>query len=212
MCGGTHVDRTGAIGLFHIINETGIAAGIRRIEAVTGSGALDWVDETQTLLNSVRGMVKGSRHDIPEKVASLLEENHRLAKELAQLQQKLAASQGLDLAAQAICIGDVNLLAAQVEGDGKSLMQTLDALKSKLGTSVVVLGHVSEGKVSLIAGVSKDLIDRVQAPELIDTVGSQVGAKGGGRPDMARAGGGDQPENLPAALASVAGWLEARFT
>jgi len=211
LCGGTHVDRTGAIGLFHIINETGIAAGIRRIEAVTGSGALDWVDETQTLLNSVRGMVKGSRHDIPEKVASLLEENHRLAKELAQLQQKLAASQGLDLAAQAICIGDVNLLAAQVEGDGKSLMQTLDALKSKLGTSVVVLGHVGDGKVNLVAGVSKDLIDRVRAPELIDAVGSQVGAKGGGRPDMARAGGGDQPENLAAALASIGPWLEKRL-
>ena len=212
LCGGTHVERTGAIGLFRIVSEAGIAAGIRRIEAVTGPGALAWIDETESLLKSVSGLVKGSRTEVPARVASLLEENRALTKELSQLQQKFAATQGSDLADQAVAIGPVKLLAAQVEGDGKSLMQTLDTLKSKLGTAVVVLGHVSEGKVSLIAGVSKDLIDRVQAPELIEAIGSQVGAKGGGRPDMARAGGGDQPENLPAALASVAGWLEARLT
>ena len=212
LCGGTHVERTGAIGLFRIVSEAGIAAGIRRIEAVTGPGALAWIDETESLLKSVSGLVKGSRTEVPARVASLLEENRALTKELSQLQQKFAATQGSDLADQAIAIGTVKLLAVQVEGDGKSLMQTLDTLKSKLGTAVVVLGHVSDGKVSLIAGVSKDLIDRVQAPELIEAIGSQVGAKGGGRPDMARAGGGDQPENLPAALASVAGWLEARLT
>ncbi|MEE8078684.1 MAG: alanine--tRNA ligase [Pseudomonadales bacterium] len=212
LCGGTHVERTGAIGLFRIVSEAGIAAGIRRIEAVTGPGALAWIDETESLLKSVSGLVKGSRTEVPARVASLLEENRALTKELSQLQQKFAATQGSDLADQAIAIGTVKLLAVQVEGDGKSLMQTLDTLKSKLGTAVVVLGHVSDGKVSLIAGVSKDLIDRVQAPELIEAIGSQVGAKGGGRPDMARAGGGDRPENLPAALASVAGWLEARLT
>ena len=212
LCGGTHVERTGAIGLFRIVAEAGIAAGIRRIEAVTGPGALAWIDETESLLKSVSGLVKGGRAEVPARVASLLEENRALTKELSQLQQKFAATQGSDLADQAIAIGKVKLLAVQVEGDAKSLMQTLDTLKSKLGTAVVVLGHVSEGKVSLIAGVSKDLIDRVQAPELIEAIGSQVGAKGGGRPDMARAGGGDQPENLPAALASVAAWLEARLT
>ena len=211
LCGGTHVARTGDIGLFRIVSHTGIAAGIRRIEAVTGTAALSWVDESEELLDRVGQLVNGGRSELPEKVASMVEENRRLSRELLQLKQKLATSQGSDLADEAILVGDVKLLTAEVEGDGTLLMQTLDTLKSKLGTSVIVLAHLKEGKVALVAGVSNDLLDRVQAPELIKTVGAQVGAKGGGRPDMAQAGGGDQPENLSAALASVPAWLEARL-
>jgi alanyl-tRNA synthetase len=211
LCGGTHVTRTGDIGFFRITSETGIAAGIRRIEAVTGPGALAWDNQNQHLLEDVGQLVKAARNEIPVKVHSLVDENKRLSRELGRLQQQLAASQGADLADGAIDVCGVKLLAAKVDGEAKSLLQTLDTLKSRLGTSVVVLGHVAGGRVSVIAGVSKDMTKRVTAPELIDLVGGQVGAKGGGRPDMARAGGGDQPENLTGALASVESWLSARL-
>jgi alanyl-tRNA synthetase len=211
LCGGTHVARTGDIGLLHIISETGIAAGVRRIEAVTGPGALAWYSDAEDALVAVGGLVKSGRGDLVDKVSAMVEENRRLAKDLEVLRQQAAASKGSDLAGSAIEVRGVKLLAAQVEGDPKALLQTLDTLKSKLGRSVVVLGQVNDGKVSLIAGVSKDLVDTVKAPELIALVGAQVDAKGGGRPDMARAGGGSKPEALSDALAAVGPWLDERL-
>jgi len=211
LCGGTHVSRTGDIGLFKITQETGVAAGIRRIEAVTGPGALAWVDQQLDTLGRVAGLLRAGRGDAAEKVAGVLEDNRRLEKELAQLKQKLASSEGADLADRAREVGGIKVLAAPVAGDAKSMLQTLDALKSKLGSAVVVLGHADGGKVSLIAGVTKDLVDRITAPELIEQVGPAVGARGGGRPDMARAGGGDKPEALAAALEAVAPFVAERL-
>jgi alanyl-tRNA synthetase len=211
LCGGTHVNRTGDIGYFRIISETGIAAGVRRIEAVTGPGALDYAEEAEEALESIAGMVKGSRGDVTGKVGALLEENRTLLKELDQARQKVAATQGSDLADSAVDVAGIKVLAAKVEGDSKTLMQTLDTLKSKLGPSVIVLGHVDGSRVGLIAGVSKDLTDRIKAPDVINAIGPQVGAKGGGRPDMARAGGGDRPEALDDALADVADWVSGQL-
>jgi alanyl-tRNA synthetase len=211
LCGGTHVERTGDIGLFRIVSESGIAAGVRRIEALTGPGALAWSEQSEDLLESVATLVKGSRGDLTDKVAALLEENRRLSKDLDQARQKLAASQGSDLADAVVEIAGVKVLAAAVDGDGKALMQTLDTLRSRLGSAVIVLGQVDNGKVSLVAGVAKELTDRITAPELISVVGAQVGAKGGGRPDMARAGGGDRADALPEALASVPDWVAGQL-
>ncbi len=210
LCGGTHVSRTGDIGVFRVIGEAGVAAGVRRIEAVTGPGALTWIEATDGIVESVGALVKAARAEVTDKVAVLVEENRRLNKELERLQQKLASSQGTDLAGQAVDVDGIKVLAAPVEGDPKSLLQTLDQLKSKLGSAVIVLGNVSDGKVNLIAGVSKDLIDRVAAPDLISLVGPEVGARGGGRPDMARAGGGDKPDALVPALAKVQAWVAER--
>ncbi|MBX3706586.1 MAG: alanine--tRNA ligase [Pseudomonadales bacterium] len=211
LCGGTHVARTGDIGLFRIVSESGIAAGVRRIEAVTGPGALDWVRSADGLIERIGAAVKGSRADLVDKVAGILEENRRLARELDALKQKLAAAQGADLSARAIEIAGVRVLAAQVEGGAEGLLQTLDALKAKLASAVIVLGAVEAGKVSLIAGVTRDVTDRIKAPDVLRLVGEPVGAKGGGRPDMARAGGGDRPEALDDALAQVAGWVAGRL-
>lgn len=211
LCGGTHVVRTGDIGVFCIVSETGIAAGVRRIEAVTGTGALRLIDETHALLNDVEVLVKANRGDLKDKVVSLVAEGQRLTKELRQIKQKLAATQGSNLADKAVQINGVNVLSVEVDGDADSLLQTLDALKPKLGSAVIVLGNVADGKVSLIAGVSKDLIKRVTAPEIIDRVGSRVGARGGGRPDLARAGGGSNPAALGAALGAVPDWLAVRL-
>jgi len=211
LCGGTHVARTGDIGLFKITQESGVAAGIRRIEAVTGPGALAWVDRQLDTLGQVASLLRAGRGDAAEKVAGVIEDNRRLEKELAQLKQKLASSEGADLADRAQDVSGVKVLAAPVAGDGKSMLQTLDALKSKLGSAVVVLGHADGGRVSLIAGVTKDLVDRITAPELIEQVGPAVGARGGGRPDMARAGGGDKPEALAAALEAVAPFVAERL-
>ena len=210
LCGGTHVSRTGDIGVFRIVSEGGVAAGVRRIEAVTGPGALAWIDATDHIVDAVGQMVRAGRSDVTDKVAAVVEENRRLHKELERLKQKLATSQGSDLAGQAVDVDGIKVLAAPVEGDPKSLMQTLDMLKSKLGSAVIVLGNVSDGKVNIIAGVSKDLVDRVAAPDLISLVGPEVGAKGGGRPDMARAGGGDRPDALAPALAKVRSWVAER--
>jgi alanyl-tRNA synthetase len=210
LCGGTHVSRTGDIGVFRIVAEAGVAAGVRRVEAVTGPGALEWIDATAGIVDSVGELVRASRSEVTDKVAAVVEENRRLNKELERLKQKLASTQGADLAGQAVDVGGVKVLAVPVEGDPKSLMQTLDQLKSKLGSAVVVLGNVTDGKVNLIAGVSKDLTDRIKAPDLISLVGPEVGAKGGGRPDMARAGGGDKPDALAPALAKVQSWVAER--
>jgi alanyl-tRNA synthetase len=211
LCGGTHASRTGDIGLFRVVSETGVAAGVRRIEAVTGPGALEWARAAEDLIERIGAVVKGSRADLGEKVSAIVEENRRLARELDALKQKLAAAQGADLSAQAIEVAGVKVLAAQIDGGADALLQTLDALKAKLQSAVIVLGTVEEGKVSLIAGVTKDVASRIKAPDLIKLVGTSVGAKGGGRPDMARAGGGDKPDALGAALQQVSGWVAGQL-
>jgi alanyl-tRNA synthetase len=211
LCGGTHVARTGDVGLFQVVAESGVAAGVRRIEAVAGPSALEWVDEGRSLLNEVGALVKASRGDVVSKVSALLTDNRRLNKEIEQLQQQLASARGSDLVDTAFKVGEANVISARITGDAKSLMQTLDSLKSKLEKAVVVLAHVDQDKVSLIAGVSKDLTQQITAPELVNMVGAQVGARGGGRPDMARAGGGDNPDAVDQALASVQPWLSERL-
>ncbi|SDX91148.1 alanyl-tRNA synthetase [Allochromatium warmingii] len=211
LCGGTHVKAVGDIGLIKILSESGIAAGVRRIEAVTGATALEWIEADEERLLRLTGLLKGGRDDIDERVTQLLDRARRLEKELDQLKAKAASSAGQDLAAQAIEIQGIKTLAARLDGaDSKSLRVTLDQLKDKLGSAVIVLATETDGKVSLIAGVTKDLTDRLQAGELIREVAEQVGGKGGGRPDMAQAGG-TNPAGLPAALALVSGWVKARL-
>lgn len=208
LCGGTHVSHTGDIGLFKIISESGVAAGVRRIEAVTAEHALDWADKGESQLAEIAAMLKGNREDVSTRVSQLMDKNRSLEKELAQLKGKLASSQGSDLSSQAVDINGIKVLAANLEGaDVKTLRDTLDQLKNKLGTSAIVLAAVNGNKISLVAGVSKDAIDKVKAGDLVNSVASQVGGKGGGRPDMAQAGG-DQPENLSAALKGVADWVQ----
>jgi alanyl-tRNA synthetase len=213
LCGGTHVGHAGDIGMLKIIAETGIAAGVRRIEAVTGERALQWVSANERRLQRIAELVKGSAEDAEDKVGQLLEKNRKLEKELQQLKGKLASSQGSDLAAQAVDVSGIKVLAARLDGaDTKALRETLDQLKNKLGSAAVVLGTVSDdNKVSIIAGVTRDQTDRIKAGELVNSVASQVGGKGGGRPDMAQAGG-NQPENLDAALDSVTGWVQERLS
>ena len=211
LCGGTHVDRTGDIGLFKIINETGIAAGVRRIEAVTGQQALKWLDRGEHQLQHIAGLLKTDRGGVEERVAQLLERTRSLEKQLDQLKGKLASSQGDDLVNQAVDIQGVKVLAAQLEAaDPKGLRDTLDQLKNKLGSSAIVLATVQGDKVSLVAGVSKDQTQAIKAGELVNVVAQQVGGKGGGRPDMAQAGG-NQPQALPAALASVPDWVREKL-
>ena len=211
LCGGTHVDRTGDIGLLRILSESGVAAGVRRIEAVTGQRALRWLDENDSKLDQVAIMVKGSREDVAEKVHQLSERSRKLEKELEQLKSKLASNQGSDLASQAVEIGDIKVLAAKLEGaDPKGLRDTVDQLKNKLGTAAVILAAVQGDKISLVAGVSKDATDRIQAGPLLKQVAEQVGGKGGGRPDMAQ-GGGNQPEALDGALNSVIEWVSSQI-
>ncbi|MEH6651576.1 MAG: alanine--tRNA ligase [Motiliproteus sp.] len=208
LCGGTHINRTGDIGLFKIVSEGGIAAGVRRVEAVTGRGALSWLAETESALNRVASLVKSGRDTAAEKVAALLDRTRQLEKELDQLKSKLASSAGDDLQTQAIEVAGVKLLAARLDGvDPKSLRDTLDQLKNKLGSAVVLLATCEGDKVSLVAGVTKDLTGRFKAGDLIKHVAVQIGGKGGGRPDMAQ-GGGTDPQALPAALESVTQWIE----
>jgi alanyl-tRNA synthetase len=212
LCGGTHVQLTGDIGLLKIVAETGIAAGVRRIEAVTGEAAMQWVNRNESRLQRVAELVRGSRDDVDEKVMQLLEKNRALEKELQQLKGKLASSQGSDLASQAVDVEGLKVLAARMEGaDVKTLRDTLDQLKNKLGSAAVVLAAVNDGKVSLVAGVTKDRTGEIKAGELVNAVASQVGGKGGGRPDMAQAGG-SQPENLDSALESVTGWVQQQLS
>ena len=210
LCGGTHVKAVGDIGLVKVVGESGIASGVRRIEAVTGATALDWIEADEDRLIRLAGLLKGGRDDIDQRVVALLERSRRLEKELEQLKAKLASSAGQDLASQAILIEGIKVLAARLDGaDSKALRVTLDQLKDKLGSAVVVLATEADGKVSLIAGVTKDLTDRLRAGDLIREVAEKVGGKGGGRPDMAQAGGND-PAGLPAALALVDGWVRQR--
>ena len=209
LCGGTHVRRTGDIGVLRIVAEEGIAAGVRRIEAVTGAGALAWIEAGERQLASVAELVKGARTQVTEKVRQLVDQTKRQQKELDALRSKLATSQGADLAARAVDVNGINVLAAAVEGDPKSLPATMDNLRDRLGNAVVVLAHRGP-KVRLVTGVSKNVTDRVSASDVIRFVGGQVGAKGGGRADMAQAGGGDRPERLAEALGAVADWVRGR--
>ena len=202
LCGGTHVERTGDIGLFKILSESGVAAGVRRIEAITGQAAYQWVVRTDHVLRDVAGLLRGSREDVDEKVRELIERSRRLEKEVQQLKSKLASGQGGDLSLQAKDVGGVKVLAARIEdADARSLRDAMDQLKSKLGSSVIVLATVQEGRVVLVAGVSQDLVTRMKAGEIAGQVAEKVGGRGGGRADFAQAGG-SQPENLDAA----SGW------
>ncbi len=211
LCGGTHVKQAGDIGLLKIISETGIASGVRRIEAVTGATALQWVADNEQRLQRIAELVKGNREDAEEKIAQLQDKNRSLEKELQQLKGKLASNQGSDLASQAVEINGIKVLAARMDGaDSKVLRETLDQLKNKLGSAAVVLGAVDGDKVMLVAGVTKDQTGSIKAGELVNQVAQQVGGKGGGRPDMAQAGG-NQPEHLDAALKSVPEWVQQQL-
>ena len=211
LCGGTHVARTGDIGLFKIITENGIAAGVRRIEAVTGQQALNWIQQGENQLQSMAGLLKADRAGVEERVQQVIDRNRNLEKELERLKAKLASTQGDDLLNQAVDIQGIKVLAAQLDGaDPKGLRDTLDQLKNKLGSSAIVLATVQGEKVSLVAGVSKDQTKAIKAGELVNVVAQQVGGKGGGRPDMAQAGG-NQPQALPAALASVPDWVRDKL-
>jgi alanyl-tRNA synthetase len=211
LCGGTHINRTGDIGLFKIVSESGIAAGIRRIEAVAGGNALDYVSKEEQTLKQVCEIVKSSNDGLVEKVRQLATQTRTLEKQLEQMKAKMASSAGTDLASQAEDMNGIKFLAAVIEGfNSKALRDTVDQLKNKLGSSVVVLASSSDGKVSLVAGVSKDLTAKVKAGELVNMIAEQVGGKGGGRPDMAMAGGND-PSGVPAAIDSVKPWVEAKL-
>ena len=207
LCGGTHVGRTGDIGLFKITSESGVAAGVRRVEAVTGDNALAFVNDLQSRLAGAAALLKSSPADLGTRIGALLDTQKQLEKELAQLKSKLAASAGDELAAQAKLINGSKVLVTAVEGiDSGELRNLLDQLKNKLGSGIVLLGVVAGDKVSLIAGVTADLTGKVKAGELLAFAAAQVGGKGGGRPDMAQ-GGGTQPENLPKALAAAFDWI-----
>ena len=211
LCGGTHVSRAGDIGFFKIVAESGVAAGVRRIEALTGQGAYEWVLHTDQMLRDIAGLVRGSREEAEEKVRELLERTRKQEKEIQQLKSRLATGQGGDLSAQAVVVDGIKVLATQIEGaDAKSLRDAVDQLKQKLGSSVVVLATVEGGKVVLVAGVSADLMGRLKAGDIVGAVASQVGGRGGGRADFAQAGG-TQPENLAAALAGVEALVKNRL-
>ncbi|MGI9322756.1 MAG: DHHA1 domain-containing protein, partial [Pseudomonadales bacterium] len=208
LCGGTHASRTGDIGFFKITVEQGIASGVRRIEAVTGQVALALVDELDDMLAATASLVKADKTSLQDKVGSLVAQNRKLQKEVADLNRKLATGGGQDLAEAAIDMGGFKLLVNQLDGaDPKTLPDALDKLKNRIGSGVVVLGTVHEGKVALVAGVTKDMTERLNAGDIVNHVAGQVGGKGGGRADMARAGGSDV-DALPGALASVEGYLK----
>jgi alanyl-tRNA synthetase len=210
LCGGTHVTRTGDIGLFKIVAQSGVAAGIRRVEAVTGDNALSYLQQLETQVDEAASLVKSAPADLNQRIAQLLEQSKAADKELAKLKAKMAVSAGSDLASAAVVVGASKVLAAQIQADPASLRDTVDQLKNKLGSCAVVLACVVDGKVSLVAGVSTDLIGKVKAGDLVNAVALQVGGKGGGRPDMAMAGGTDATK-LEAALLSVNAWVAAKL-
>jgi alanyl-tRNA synthetase len=212
LCGGTHVARAGDIGVFKILSESGVAAGVRRIEAITAEGALDYLDATDSLVKEVAGLVRGTRDDVKAKVTDALERIRQLEKENRDLKNKLASGQGTDLSAGALDIGGVKLIAAQVDGaDAGALRNAVDQLKDKLKSAVIVLASVdATNKITLVAGVTPDQVGKVKAGELVGNVASQVGGKGGGRPDFAQAGG-NNPAALAPALASVEAFVRAKL-
>jgi alanyl-tRNA synthetase len=210
LCGGTHVRRTGDIGFFKVVAETGVAAGIRRVEAVTGEGALAWVQEREAKLAEAAAALRTNPDEVTAKIAQIQDSVRALEKELARLKSKMASSQGDELVDGARDVKGVKVVAATLEGaDAKTLRETLDKLKDKLANAVVVLAAAEGPKVSLVAGVTANLTAKVKAGELVNYVAQQVGGKGGGRADMAQAGGTD-PSKLPAALGSVSAWVEQR--
>jgi alanyl-tRNA synthetase len=213
LCGGTHVRRAGDIGLFKIVSEGGIAAGVRRIEALTGEGALDYVEHGDGLLKEVAGLVRGSREDVKDKVREQLERARQLEREIRTLKDRLASGAGVDLAAGAVDIQGVKIVAAKVaDADAGALRNAVDQLKERLKSAVVVLASVeSPTKVLLVAGVTADQTSRIKAGELAGAVAAQVGGRGGGRADFAQAGG-SKPEALDAALASVQEFVRSRLT
>ncbi len=207
LCGGTHVDRVGDIGLFKIISESGISAGVRRIEAVAGRQAVQWVQQIDQTLKDAAGQLKASPEQLSERVESLLDRSRSLEKELDRLKNKLASAQGADLTDAVEKVGDIAVISQRLDGvDPNNLRGTVDQLKAKLGSAIIVLATVSEGRVRLVAGVTKDLSAQFRAGELVNHVASQVGGKGGGRPDFAQAGG-TEPDLLPDALNSVTSWV-----
>ncbi len=211
LCGGTHVKRTGDIGFFKVVSEGGIAAGIRRIEAATGEGALEWVQRQQARLGEAAAALKAQPHEMTQKIAQIIDNVKVLEKELARLKSKMASSQGDELVAQALDVKGVKVLAARIDGaDARALREAMDKLKDKLKRAAIVLAAADGGKVSLIAGVTADVTGKVKAGELVNFVAQQVGGKGGGRPDMAQAGGTD-PSKLPQALGSVKDWVAAKL-
>jgi alanyl-tRNA synthetase len=211
LCGGTHVARAGDIGLFKITSETGVASGVRRIEAVTGKGALQWIDENQRLLNEVSAMLRSTSSQAPAKVEQLQKRTKALEKELAATRQKLLTGDS-SVTDDIVEIDGVKVLAARVDGaDAKTLRDAVDRYKDKLQTAVVVLGSVDGGKVHLAAGVTRNTTDRIRAGDVIQPVAELVGGRGGGRPDFAQAGGND-PDSLDKALASVSGWVSEHLT
>jgi alanyl-tRNA synthetase len=212
LCGGTHVRRTGDIGFFKIVSESGVAAGIRRVEAVTAEGALAYVQEQEARLGEAAGLLKAQPQELGQKISQLVDSARALEKELARLKSKVASAQGDDLALQAVEVCGVKVLAVALDGaDAKALRETLDKLKDRLKSAAVVLASTEGGKVSLIAGVTSDLTAKVKAGELVNFVAQQVGGKGGGRSDMAQAGG-TEPAKLPAALASVQAWVQQKLS
>ncbi len=211
LCGGTHVKRTGDIGLMKIISESGIASGVRRIEAVTGEGALAWIEQNQQKIDHLSDLLKTDADNLENKLSVQLDKLRKFEKELEQLKSRLASSAGDDMAADAIDVNGIKVIARMLEGaDAKSLRDTVDQLKNKLGSAALILAAVEGNKVSLVAGVTKDKTDRIKAGELVNFVAQKVGGKGGGRPDLAQAGGND-PAHLPEALASVPEWIRQQL-
>jgi len=211
LCGGTHVQRSGDIGLFKIVAETGVAAGVRRVEAVTGANALAWVQQLEGTVGRIAAGLRTAPADAPARLAQLLDQVRALEKEVAALKGRLASAQGDDLLAMAVDVKGIKVLAARLDGaDAKTLRETMDKLKDKLKSAAIVLATVDGGKVQLAAGVTADSTARVKAGELVNFVARQVGGKGGGKPDMAMAGGTDAAR-LADALASVRGWVAERL-
>ena len=211
LCGGTHVARSGDVGLFKIVSESGIAAGVRRIVALTGEGALAWMRSMEDRLERITGSMKADPETVADRVEAMLAHNRELERDLDRLKARVAASRGDDLAAQAVDVGGLKVLAAKIDGaDPKALRKTVDQLKSRLGSAAVVLATVKAEKVALVAGVTKDYTDRIEAGTLANHVASQVGGRGGGRPDLAQAGGND-PSRVDQAIRSVPGWVRERL-
>ncbi|MES9925922.1 MAG: DHHA1 domain-containing protein, partial [Candidatus Thiodiazotropha endolucinida] len=211
LCGGTHVNAVGDIGLFKITAESGIAAGVRRIEAITGQRAVEWMEADEERVQRIAEMIKSGRDEIEDKLEQILVRNRKLEKELEQLKGKLASAAGTDLAAGAVSVGEVKVLAANLDGaDAKSLRETMDQLKNKLGTAVILLAATTGGKVSLVAGVTKDLTAQMKAGDLVKLAAEKVDGKGGGRPDMAQAGGSN-PAALSQALEIVEPWVRKQL-
>jgi alanyl-tRNA synthetase len=211
LCGGTHVKRSGDIGFFKIVAESGVAAGVRRIEAVTGSGAVAWAEQRESQIDTIADALKSSRDEVEDKVRQLVERLREQEKTVAQLKARVASQAGTDLTAQAEDINGVKVLTAKLDGaDSKALRDTMDQLKNKLGSAAIVLVSEDAGKVRVVAGVTKDKTSVIKAGELVNIAAVEVGGKGGGRPDMAQAGG-SQPENIGKALSAAKAWLQKKL-